>query len=230
MPVSPGDRFQPKARDWNRLKENLPSWQAPSGATPRTISLPCVTAILRGQNGQRRPVWGEAVSLYITGFGVSGSDAIPASLPLNESWEPSEREKELFRFSRCDYQLLNPNPWGTSQTGDLNQPFAVCIDPRNMRFAISGMAIVRVRFHSKWHLFARRPISLPGENINILIDDNEAEMTGTLDSSGSGPAQIVGVLFSSFAEGYGPFNLYSRPWPFVTTENPNPVVWAVIRW
>ena len=160
MPVSPGDRFQPKARDWNKLKENLPSWQAPSGATPKTLSLPCVTAILRGQNGQRRPVWGEAVSLYILGVSVSGGDAISASLPLGESWEPSGREQELFHFSRCDYTLLNPRPWSTSQTGDLNQPFAVCVDPRSMKFAISGMAIVRVRFHSKWHLFTTDVLSI----------------------------------------------------------------------
>ena len=45
MPVSPGDRFQPKARDWNKLKENLPSWQAPSGAhlVDRSTSRNCPT-------------------------------------------------------------------------------------------------------------------------------------------------------------------------------------------
>jgi hypothetical protein len=225
MPVSPGDRFQPKARDWNKLKENLPSWQAPIAASPKTLSLPCVTAILRQKYGQeRRPVWGEAVSLYITGY--SDGDPITATLPLSASWEPSEEEKEVFRYSRFDFQLLHPRPWSTEQTADLHQPFAVCIDPRAMKFAISGMALVRVRFHSRWHRFVRRPIILPGEDNYSLSDPSGLGNTGTLDSSGSGPGQIVGVMDNEYPQNL----MHDPPWQFVTAETPRPVVWVLIRW
>jgi hypothetical protein len=225
MPVSSGEPLRIKASDWNDVLSMLRNWKGVQGSSPTGVSLPCVTAILRQRYGQeRRPVWGEAVSLYITGYSLD--DAITATLPLSDSWQPSEDEKEVFRYSRFDFQLLHPRPWSTEQTADLHQPFAVCIDPRAMKFAISGMALVRVRFHSRWHRFVRRPIRLPGEDISSGSDPNDFVHTGTLDSSGSGPGQIVGVMSKDY-----PRNLmHVPPWPFVTTETPRPVVWVLIRW
>jgi hypothetical protein len=228
MPASSGDPLRIKASDWNDVLAMVRNWKGVSGSQPSVSSLPCVTAILRQDGGGRRPVWGEAVSLYITGYSLD--DAITATLPLGDSWEPSTDERELFRFSRCWFRLLHPRPWSNQQTADLHQPFAVCIDPRAMKFAISGLAIVRVRFHSRWHRFVRRPIRLPGEASNTIPSAVDDEFTGTLDSSGSGPGQIVGVMSQSTQSLYPPNMIHTTPWPFVTAESPRPVVWVLIRW
>jgi hypothetical protein len=229
MPVSSGEPLRIKASDWNDVLSMVRDWKGVKSSSPTGVSLPCVTANLSQSYGDyRRPVWGEVVSLYITGYVLE--DVITATLPLSDSWEPSTREKALFRVPRCDFQLLHPRPWTTQQTSDLHQPFAVCIDPRAMKFAISGMAIVRVRFHSKWHRFVRRPIALPGEATQSIPDASRSEYTGTLDSSGSGPGQIVGVFSYSSAEGYPPTLMDDVPWTFVNTETPRPLVWALIRW
>ena len=201
MPVSPGDRFQPKARDWNKLKENLPSWQAPSGATPKTMSLSCVTATLYGY----RPVVGEAVIL--TQFGLSGIDA---TAPLADDMTLSEDEQRLWSNSlgRCVKMEQNPNQYPDYSP---DQPFAVCLNPRLMTFAISGLAWVRVRRLRSWHRFVRRCVPQPGDTA-----EQTANAVGVLDSCGWGPGQIVG--------GAAGFQLGG-----LTGYRQNSIVWLLIR-
>ena len=201
MPVSPGDRFQPKARDWNKLKDNLPSWQAPSGATPKTMSLPCVTATLYGY----RPVVGEAVIL--TQFGLSGIDA---TAPLADDMTLSEDEQSLWSNSlgRCVKMEQNPSQYPDYSP---DQPFAVCLNPRLMTFAISGLAWVRVRRLRQWHRFVRRCVAQPGDTA-----EQTANSAGVLDSCGWGPGQIVG--------GAAGFQLGG-----LTGYRQNSIVWLLIR-
>ena len=222
MPAFPGDRFQPKARDWNKLKENLPSWQAPSAPPGIIAKLPALTTRLQSINSEvRRPVLGEAVSLY--NVGVS-ADPIEATLPLGDSLTLSSNESRLPSFSCPTYRTLSPVLRSGPQGADLHEPFAICVDPRNMTFAISGLALVRVRFISRWHRFVRRPILLPGDDDAV----DGPRLTGCLDSSGHGPGQIVGVMTTDATTAF-----QSVPWPFMTSSAgyaAPKVIWTLIRW
>ena len=220
MPASSGEPLRIKASDWNDVLSMVRNWKGISGSQPTAPSLPCLKACLRAQfSSVWRPVWGEAVSLYDTGFVLE--NPIEAKLPLDESWTPSEQESKLFSFVRPTYKLLSPLMNLGGQSGDLHEPFAICLDPRNLTFAISGLACVRVRFISKWHRFARRPILIPGDD--DVVDG--ARLTGCLDSSGHGPAQIIGVIDSSY-----PQDLMRVPWPFMVDYEAPKVIWALIRW
>lgn len=231
MPARTGDPLRISATDWFAVQTMLRSWRPTQGQGNTLSRLPCLTAVLRPglYADERRPVWGEAVSLNIVGY--SASAPIAASLPIASDWEPTEGEEKLLAATSLTYATLRPRPWTTEQTGDLYQPWAICVDPRGMKFAIGGMAMVRVRFHSRWHLFVRRPILLPGEGVSSGSDDPDVvQYTGILDSSGSGPGQIVGVLYPPAVAGQPPTVVDPRTATIITAEAPHPVVWAVIRW
>lgn len=222
MPASPGDPLRISATDWNAVKTMLRSWKATQGEATAARGLPCLRANLRAFSASvRRPRWGEAVSLFDT---QSSLVPIDATIPFQDGWTPSEDELTMLALERPQYSLLHPVPWTTRQTADLHQPFAICVDKRNMTFAISGMALVRVRFLSRWHRYVRRPILLP-------TDDPETDgpnLVGCLDSAGSGPGYIVGVLGGASSGKAQAIDGY--PWGFLDSAHPTRVVWALIRW
>jgi hypothetical protein len=201
MPVSSGEPLRIKASDWNDVLSMLRNWKGVQGSSPTGISLPCVTATLSGY----RPVVGEAVIL--TQFGLSQIDA---TVPLSESMTFTQDERELRanNLGRCvkmrpDYaEPPEPSP---------DQPFAVCLDPRSMKFAISGLAWVRVRRLRAWHRFVRRCVPQPGDTV-----EQSANSVGVLDSCGWGPGQIVGG-----ADGYQLGG--------VTGYRQDSIVWLLIR-
>lgn len=217
MGVASGDPLSIRASDWNRVLQMLRKWEAPSGGDPSTSPLPCQSATLRAVAGTRTPYFGEVVSLNLTG--LAGEGPVEATLPLI-LWEFSEAEKPIVRISRMTYRPMVPVLFAASQTGDLHQPFAVCINPRTMRFAVSGFALARVRFHSPWHRYVRRPILLPTDSqIGDDTNPDRIRYTGCLDSSGSGRGTIVGIMDGDVALANAP-----------TPEMIGGAYWALIQW
>jgi hypothetical protein len=180
MPVSPGDRFQPKARDWNKLQENLPSWQAPIGGANVFERMPSTNAILRWQE-TRRPVLGEAVVMRVVG--PSPSDLpTTATVPIDPEMDLTDDEKTFWRKKLPIAELMEP----VSSTPRADDHIAICVSPRKMLFAISGFAWVRVRMLRTWHRFARR--CLPQEGDEVIENENSV---GCLDSCAWGPVEII---------------------------------------
>jgi hypothetical protein len=179
MPVSPGDRFQPKARDWNKLKENLPSWHAPSGAPGVVGRVPAMTAAL-GWLEDRRPVLGEAVVMR----SVLGADNLPsfATVPVDPEMTVTDDEKTLWNENIPRAEIMRPE----YSTAKLNDHVAICVSPRKQLFAIHGFAWVRVRLLRPWHRHARRCFEQPGDG--AVEKENSV---GCLDSCAWGPIQII---------------------------------------
>lgn len=219
MGVSSGDPLSIRASDWNRVLQDLRDWRAPSGAEPSSTSLPCQATILSAVPGTRRPCFGEVVSLNLTGFAFS--EIIEATLPLGDDWEFGVDEAPIAKMRRMTYRPMRPVSFGAEVTGDLHQPFAVCINPRSMRFAVSGFALARVRYHSQWHRYVRRPVLLPTDSQEDPGSNPDvAKYTGCLDSSGSGRGTIVGIMDSSGIALYGgpPAELIGK------------ALWSLIQW
>jgi hypothetical protein len=197
MPVSPGDRFQPKARDWNKLKENLPSWQAPSGAPGVVGRIPAMTAAL-DWFGSRRPVLGEAVVLIGVGPGSSDLPSA-ATVPIDPEMDVLDEEKALWSYYAPRAQVMEP----AYSTASLNDHVAICVSPRKQLFAIHGFAWTRVRLLRPWHRYARRCFEQPGDGV-IELENS----VGCLDSCAWGPVQIIQIA--------NPLNLSSDWfWAFV---------------
>ena len=197
MPVSPGDRFQPKARDWNKLKENLPSWQAPSGAPGVVGRVTAMTAVLYWV-GSRPPVLGEAV---VVNDVIQGSVDLPsaATVPIDPEMVATDEEKALWSRYAPMATIMEP----AYSTANLNDHIAICVSPRKQLFAIHGFAWARVRLLRPWHRYARRCFEQPDDG--VVEKENSV---GCLDSCAWGPVEIIKVA--------NPLNLSSDWfWAFV---------------
>jgi hypothetical protein len=198
MPVSPGDRFQPKARDWNKLKDNLPSWQAPSGAPGVVGRIPAMTATLFWY-GVRQPVLGEAVVMSPNPPG--GTRVLPsaATVPIDPEMNVLDEEKTLWGYPTPAVEIMEP----AYSPPRLNDHVAICVSPRKHLFAIHGFAWTRVRLLRPWHRYARRCFQQPGDG-EVEIENS----VGCLDSCAWGPVQIIQIA--------NPLNLSSDWfWAFV---------------
>ena len=197
MPVSPGDRFQPKARDWNKLKENLPSWQAPSGAPGVVGRIPAMTAALVWY-GVRRPILGEAVVMSPPSGGTRDLPSA-ATVPIDPEMNVLDEEKTLWSYPTPVAEIMEP----AYSPPRLNDHVAICVSPRKQLFAIHGFAWTRVRLLRPWHRYARRCFQQPGDG-EVEIENS----VGCLDSCAWGPVQIIQIA--------NPLNLSSDWfWAFV---------------
>ena len=179
MPVSPGDRFQPKARDWNKLQENLPQWQAPKNGAQAVASMPAETALLRWIE-TRDPVLGEAVVMRT----IAPFDELPttATVPIDPEMTLTDDEKSMWGSHQPIAELMEP----ISSTPRADDHVAICVSPRKKLFAIRGFAWVRVRMLRTWHRFARRCLSQEGDG--EIENENSV---GCLDSCAWGPVEII---------------------------------------
>lgn len=182
--VRPGEAVRLTATAWNALMDLV----RPTGATAQSgaavaTSLPSVVGTLASSGAyvaDRKLVMGEAVTLVA----ASDRSATAATVPLAVPMTFSAVERRLWNGYRPTYQTMYPDQ-GTSVAVD--DPFAICIDPPRLRFAMSGFAWVRVRALKRWHRFARRCLVQPGDGAT-----EKAASVGCLDSCGWGPAEIVG--------------------------------------
>lgn len=222
MGASVGDPIAIKASDWNRLLQSIRDWQAPLGNSGSVGDLPCLKATIRARFGERRPCLYEVVDL-VRG-GIDPGEPVEASLPLGDQWKPSSLERQHVLRSgdnnvgrrTLEYRVLRPKAIGDTSLGDFHQTFAVCLNPSTLEFAVSGFALARVRFHSQWHTYARRPMLVPGDsNVAGNANPDVVKYTGCLDSTGSGPAKIIAVL-----------NEFDAAWGTMQGK----AFWAIIRW
>jgi hypothetical protein len=180
MPVSPGDPFRPTARDWNKIQDNLPSWQGPNGRGQGIASMPAETALLRWIE-TRDPVLGEAVVMRTIAPRV---DELPttATVPIDPEMTLTDDEKAMWGSHQPIAELMEP----VLSAPRADDHIAICVSPRQKLFAIRGFAWVRVRLLRKWHRFARR--CLPQEGDTVIENENSV---GCLDSCAWGPVEII---------------------------------------
>lgn len=173
------------ARAWNRAQDAAdivlgvrPGIEAGSLATLR---LPCVKAILRdkGYFGEVR-VFDEEYE-YSQNF----SD-VTASMPAAADTLASE--PELIRQA-VSYAFPNTYRASASEYSrfKMESQFAICIGNDSSEFALSGLAVTRVRVFSKHHRYARLPRP---------VDGYQGESPdGSLDSAWWGKARIIGYAY-----------------------------------
>jgi hypothetical protein len=182
--VRPGEAIRPTATVWNALMDLV----RPTGATAQNGAnspplLPAVVGPLVASSvyvASRKVIHGEAVVLSSATTG--GAEA--ATLPLSSSLAFSSVERRLWNGFRPVYQTMHPTD-GSSVA--IDDPFAICVDSMRSRFALSGLAWVRVRALKSWHRFARRCLPQPSDDSTAI-----AASVGCLDSCGYGPAEVLG--------------------------------------
>lgn len=179
--VRPGEAVRITATAWNALMEIVRPSTPTQGSEKATPSLPATIATLRGASA----AMGEAVILRSLNSGAGA----PATTPVSSSTTFSTVEKRLWNGHKPLFASMLPTTSGLSP----DDPFAICIDPLRSRFAIGGLAWVRVRTVRQWHRFARRCIALPTDGTEQL-----AAVAGCLDSCGWGPAEILGYAPTDF--------------------------------
>ena len=225
MGVSSGDPLKINAADWNRVLQAIRSWRPPAGESHGIAGLPSLKLVMgTDRRNDRRPCLGEAV-LFMSD-GVSSQPPIEATLPLSETWKPSVRERYVARGGVMRYRLMRPLRQTGTEIGDdeedfekIHAPFAICLNPRTLTFAMSGIALARVRYHSQWHQYARRPMLTPADS-----SSDYEKYTGCLDSSGAGPAFILGWVADTSTYGTKNWAVSDEAKVF------GKVYWALLKW
>jgi hypothetical protein len=209
--VRPGEAVRITATAWNALLDLLRTSGNPQGGGSTAPELPATVASLR-KSGSLDPVLGEAVIFSLP----NTYDGEPATTPLSTSMTFSTVEKRLWGEYRS---YVSPMAADNSNASP-DDPFAICLDPLRSRYAISGMAWVRVRQLRSWHRFARRCIALPTDGSTQL-----AAVRGCLDSCGWGPAEILGFAPVGFDPSAGQVLVSGRNNSFVSGQ----IRWALVR-
>jgi hypothetical protein len=203
------------ARAWNRAQDAA---DIVLGVRPGIIAgsfnvarLPCVIGTLpdKGWFGQVR-----------TFSSVASSNAhfVPVMPPsINSLGDAGPEEQRLIAFT------LTPTRTDVATSAvsyDLESRFAVCVGNDSNDYAISGMAITRVRCTNISHRRARLP-----SQINHSTD---ADIEGSLDSAWWGPAQVVGYAEPQIVNGVAEGVKFSFPTNSMASFT-NPVIyWALI--
>ena len=209
--VRPGEAVRITATAWNALLDLLRTSGSPQGGGTTAPELQATVARLR-KSGSLDPVLGEAVV-----FTLPATEAgEPATTPLLTGMTFSTVEKRLWGEYRTRVSAMAADTYNASP----DDPFAVCLDPLRSRYAISGMAWVRVRQLRPWHRFARRCIALPTDGSTQL-----GAVRGCLDSCGWGPAEILGFAPVDFDPSAGPQLVSGRVSSFVSGQ----IRWALVR-
>ena len=181
--VRPGEAVRLTATAWNALMDLLRTSRSPQGGGTTAPELPAT--VERFSSIGHQCVMGEAVLIPFDA--LSSQAPSLATTPLSTGMTFSTVEKRLWGGYFRGILPLTPNDSNRSP----DDAIAICIDPLRCRFAISGMAWVRVRRLRRWHRYARRCIALPTDDSTQL-----AAVAGCLDSCGWGPAEILGYAAS----------------------------------
>lgn len=167
------------AKAWNRAQDAadivLGGRPSITAGPVSTVRLPCLAA--------RFPEKGFFGEVRIVGEGFSSppnmSPAVPASTSTASSF--SDNEKRFLSL------ISVPTQQSTAGAGRDEAPFIVCISNDDNLYAVSGMAITRVRVFNYRHRYARLPQLFDGQTSQQL-----AEASGCMDSSFFGPAKVIG--------------------------------------
>lgn len=188
--VRPGEAVRITATAWNALMDMVRPSTPTQGNEKATASLSATVATLTsfGTDPIHKPAMGEAVVIRYVSNGLGA----PATTPVSSSTTFSTVEKRLWNGYKTVYTPMTAN----SASLSLEDPIAVCIDPLRMRFAIGGLAWVRVRTLKPWHRYARRCVAQLTDGAPQL-----AAVAGCLDSCGWGPAEILGYAPIDFDPG-----------------------------
>jgi hypothetical protein len=201
------------ARAWNRAQDAA---DIVLGARPGVqagdlsqIRLPCQKAILsdKGFFGEVRILG----NLFINNPPINIAPTVPASI------------NSAGAFSFDEAVLLNVFSSETQECGagvDADRAFAICISNDENRYALSGLAITRVRVFNYYHRYARLPQAY--SEMNASDYDN---VIGCLDSCFYGPAQIIGYYTNRQLSLR--FNHYSKN-PPLTWPN-HEFRWALVK-
>lgn len=174
------------AKAWNRAQDAADivlGVQPGIEAGPlSTVRLPCVKAILRdkGYFGEVR-IFNE-LELFTV------SKMLPSTTTGMEALgNASNEEKELVAYAL-------PHTQTVEDFDEYNENrFAICIGNDSNEYAISGLAITRVRVHNNAHRYARLPRQLNAYYQQAPFNGSWIETGyGCLDSCFWGPARIIG--------------------------------------
>lgn len=187
--VRPGEAVRVSATAWNALMDLVRPSGGVAGGGSVDSSFPTLVCTLRkSYYVEDRPlVLGEAV-IVRRRDAITGAET--PTLPLAAGMTFSAVERRLFGGFRPSFETMYPS--GATQPA-ADDCFAICLDPRKMRFAVAGVAWTRVRQVRSWHRFARRCLTQPGDGAT-----EAAKSIGTLDSCAWGPAEILGWAPAGF--------------------------------
>jgi hypothetical protein len=212
------------AKAWNRVQDAADEVDRQrltlSGASVGVPRLPCVEVLL-----PRKLSFGQ-VARFVTSTGkIQGSSVLPVAVSdlvdftdAASMADRSPEEQAIINWSGFDVTpgaslATYPEP-ASQETGPerVHSPFAVCLADDSNRFAISGLAIVRMQVSNYRHRFARVPIS-----------------GAVLESCFFGPAAVLGyaaVVQRDFGQ---PAALTFR---HVSVLSPNTLSWPDVdnRW
>ena len=168
------------AKAWNRAQDAadivLGGRPSITAGPVSTVRLPCLAARFpeKGFFGEVR-VPGQNIFPDIPNI----SPSVPASVATASSF--SDNEKRFLSL------ISVPTQQSYAGMGRDDSPFIVCISNDDNLYAISGMAITRVRVFNYRHRYARLPQLYDGiDGLNI------SEAVGCMDSSFFGPAKVIG--------------------------------------
>lgn len=189
------------ARAWNRAQDAadivLGARPGVTGDAQSTARLPCVTARFpeTGYFGEVRMI--QSTQLASVNFIEAQSPSVPATLQSAQNF--SDLQKRLLNITTGSTTRTSSSYSSLADGGSRygHSPLAICIFNNDNLYAISGLAITRVRVFNYYHRHARLPRPFDGQTQN---DINNVE--GCLDSAFYGPAKIVGY--------YGEINLAGR--------------------
>lgn len=173
------------AKAWNRAQDAADivlGVQPGVEAWPlSTMRLPCVRAVLRdkGYFGEVR-VFDEQYA-----YNQNFSNVI-AIMPASTSALASETSlvKQVVAYSLPHTYRASVSEYSRFR---MESRFAICVGNDSSEYAISGLAITRVRVWSKHHRYARLPRPVDGYTGD--------QPDGCLDSAWWGPARIVGYAY-----------------------------------
>jgi hypothetical protein len=215
--VRPGEAVRISAIAWNRVLDLVRPSAGADGSQAEQPPLPQTLAVLRRLDEFGRSVTvGEAVVIAPPQYADGGSAAAPATLPLAAGLTFSALERRLGGGPRPGFLRMTP------AGGEIDDAFAVCVNPAASRFAIGGFAWARVRAMRPWHRFARRCLVQPGDGAT-----EQANSVGCLDSCGWGPAQIVGWAKPDFDPQTAP--TLTTTASTISAGSAGSIYWALIK-
>lgn len=186
--IEPGQRLSRaiSARAWNRAQEAADivlGEQAAGEAGPRVIGgLPQVRCTLPFVGH-----YGQAARVEFAPISATGIYAVSSQTPGTVRWQFSDDEKKMPVLGEY---LGGGTAWLSGVTDDYNGPIAICTENNSRVFAISGMAVVRIRVWNYLHRFARFASFLTtGPTFPASVNTDAA---GCLDSTFHGPVRILG--------------------------------------
>lgn len=199
------------AKAWNRAQDAadivLGAQPGIEAGSLSTLRLPCVKARFpeKGFFGEVRTI-GVALNLQ-----PSIAPSVPASISSASAF--GDQERRLINFISVPTRAVSAAAFSRTE-----RALAICISNDDNLYAISGLAVTRIRVFNYHHRFARAAAAFAGQTQQQM-----QQASGCLDSAFYGPAKILG--YATNFDGVANFYSYE-------SESPTPLVWPSheFRW